>query len=179
MNTKPDGLANSLKSLKLTQPDQASSLVPLTPLKSIDCQNIDDIDWKKINNIAELTEAIPSVCFYPGDATLKTPSILRCETWTCSVPRSLNFRKINTESKFKQQLLVDVWKIISHDEDVDNWYARDVSNCKEDFLMFVQDMINSIDARYNACVAEMCNTLLCLDFETILWKSMEWKAIYR
>jgi predicted ATPase len=29
-------------------------------------------------------------------------------------------------------------------------------------------MTNSLDARYNACVADMCTTLLCLDFETII-----------
>ena len=52
----------------------------LPPLKSIDCQNIDDVDRKKINNIADLTQEIPSIRFYPGDAAKKSPSILRCET---------------------------------------------------------------------------------------------------
>ena len=81
LNTKLDSLVNSIKSLKL-KPSNEASLTPLqTPLKSIDCEQLDDkVDWKTINNIADLTQQIPSIRFYPGDAASKIPSILRCET---------------------------------------------------------------------------------------------------
>jgi hypothetical protein len=79
-----------------------------------------------------------------------------------------HMKDITTKSMFKDQALVDGWKIISHDENVDTWLVRDVCDCEEDFKVFVEDMTNSLDARYNACVADMCTTLLCLDFETII-----------
>ena len=80
LKTKLDSLVNSIKSLKL-KPSNKASLTPLqTPLKSIDCEQLDKVDWKTINNIADLTQQIPSIRFYPGDATSKIPFILRCET---------------------------------------------------------------------------------------------------
>ena len=69
-----------MKSLKL-KPSIDTSLIPLqTPLKAIDCEHVDKVDWKRINNIADLTQEIPSIRFYAGDAANKIPSVLRCET---------------------------------------------------------------------------------------------------
>ena len=81
---------------------------------------------------------------------------------------SEHIENITTDSTFKGQPLVDGWKIIAHDDNVDTWLVRDVCDCKNDFQIFVGDMINSLDARYNTCVADMCTSLLCLDFETII-----------
>ena len=77
-------------------------------------------------------------------------------------------KDITTKSVFKGQQLVDGWKIVSRDANVDTWLVRDFCDCKKNFKIFVEDITNLQDARYNTCVADMCTTLLCLDFETII-----------
>ena len=79
-----------------------------------------------------------------------------------------HMKDITSKSMFKNQALVDGWKIVFRNENVDTWLVRDVCDCEDDFKVFVEDMTNSLDARYNARVADMCKTLLYLDFETII-----------
>ena len=79
LNEKIDSLALSVKSLKLNSTQVALDSKLPTCLKSVECGNITEDVWKEINNIAELTAAVPAMKFFPGNVTEKAPSVLRCE----------------------------------------------------------------------------------------------------
>ncbi len=70
--------------------------------------------------------------------------------------------------EFKGQKLVEGLELILQDDEVNNWVARDIQDCKEDFLIFVEDITQSIQKRYESCVSDMCSSLQCLDLEQIV-----------
>ena len=60
--------------------------------------------------------------------------------------------------------LVDGWKVVSHDDDVENWVVRDPVDCKEVFAIFFgRNFVEAANNRYYKCVADMCHHLTWLD----------------
>eukprot|EP00112_Aurelia_sp_Birch-Aquarium-sp1_P015932 Seg357.2 transcript_id=Seg357.2/GoldUCD/mRNA.D3Y31 product="hypothetical protein" protein_id=Seg357.2/GoldUCD/D3Y31 len=69
---KLDDLSLSIKSIKLHDTQG-----PPQPIRGNQAK--DEVNWKEIHNIAELTQCIPAIRFYPGDAAQRSPSVIRCE----------------------------------------------------------------------------------------------------
>lgn len=85
----------------------------------------------------------------------------------CLKNLSEHIGNILTQNQFKGQQLVDGWETVAQDEDVDQWEARDAEDCQQDYVHFVHDLIESMDARYETCVSSMCSLLKCFDLEEI------------
>lgn len=78
LNSKVDKLMETVKELKLTSSTPTvRKPIPRQSQLNLQFQNSDD--WKDIKNIIDLTRNVPEVQFYSGDASDKTPSVLRCE----------------------------------------------------------------------------------------------------
>ena len=81
---------------------------------------------------------------------------------------SKHIASVVEEKIFKEQKLVNGWKLISHDETTDYWIARELQACETEIRKFVTDIVQSLEIRFEKCVPEMCHHMTCIDLESLV-----------